>query len=191
MNSDRPHRKRVRHYDRSGDAHALTFSCYRKLDLLTDDRILRLLSEAVDRARQTAGFGLTGFVFMPNHVHLLVFPTRDDATVSALLYAIKRPFSYRAKQLWTAERSPWIDRLAVRERPARLTFRFWQEGGGFDDNLSDPAEVRRTLDYMHANPIRRGLCVEPADWRCSSWHHWSGDRLPDSLPVVDGWPDAW
>jgi len=37
VDQDGPHRKRVRHFDDAGHFHELTFSCYRRLPLLTDD----------------------------------------------------------------------------------------------------------------------------------------------------------
>jgi REP-associated tyrosine transposase len=40
---------------------------------------------------------LVAFVYMPEHVHLLVYPDQNASTIDALLKAIKRPFSYRIK----------------------------------------------------------------------------------------------
>ena len=95
--SDRPHRKRVRHYDEPGHVHELTFSCYQRLPLLTDDVICRLFCEALDRAIDRHGYDLLAFVVMPEHVHLLVHPRLTGSTVSELLFAIKRPSSFRIK----------------------------------------------------------------------------------------------
>ena len=57
-----PHRKTVKHYDEPGYAHELTFSCYHRMPLLTDDRRRRLLSQSIDRAIEKQGFNLIAFV---------------------------------------------------------------------------------------------------------------------------------
>ena len=98
MQTPLPNRKRVQHFDDVGEFHELTFSCFHRLPLLTDEKVLVELSRAVDRAVQRHHWRLSAFVFMPEHVHLIVYPTKSPARVADLLFAIKRPFSYRAKQ---------------------------------------------------------------------------------------------
>src|SRR4051794_34802980 len=92
-----PHRKRVRHYNDPSDVHELTFSCYHRLPLLTNDLWRCLLSESIDRALVRHKYRLTAFVYMPEHVHLLVYPVTGATTIEAFLKAIKRPHSYRVK----------------------------------------------------------------------------------------------
>jgi len=48
------------------------------------------------------------------------------------------------------------------------SYRFWQRGGGYDRNLWEPRHVWSAIDYIHANPTRRGLCERPEDWPWSS-----------------------
>jgi hypothetical protein len=40
-------------------------------------------------------------------------------------------------------------------------YRFWQRGGGYDRNLTEPKSIWAEIDYFHANPVRRGLCDTP------------------------------
>ena len=51
MEERQGHRKRVRHYHDPGHVHELTFSCFRRLPLLTNDVWRRMLAESVDVAR--------------------------------------------------------------------------------------------------------------------------------------------
>jgi len=41
---------------------------------LTQEAMCDLLSRSVDRALTQQGFWLLAFVYMPEHIHLLVFP---------------------------------------------------------------------------------------------------------------------
>ena len=74
MGSTRPHRKLVKHYHEPGDLHELTFSCYQRLPLLTNDAWRQRLARCMDLAGQQTGIELAAFVFMPEHVHLLAVP---------------------------------------------------------------------------------------------------------------------
>jgi len=182
------HRKRIKHWHEPGHAHELTFSCYQRLPLLENDNWKRLLSESIDRAVEKCSFDLVAFVYMPEHVHLIVRPHGDEAPIGRLLWAIKRPFSYRVKQDLATQRSPWLRRLTVRERPGKLSFRFWQEGPGYDRNLVSYDAMVAAMDYIHLNPVRRELCEHPDQWKWSSWKHYHERKRPadPDLPTVHG-----
>jgi putative transposase len=180
------HRKTIRHYDEPGHAHELTFSCYERRPLLEADWRKQLLSEGIDRATAGHGYRLLAFVYMPEHVHLIVFPERKGARVADLLYAIKRPVSFRIKTELQNQRDPLLRELMVQERPGKWVFRFWQEGPGYDRNLTNPSSLRAATDYAHLNPVRRGLCAQPGDWKWSSWrYYYQADQHRDpDLPTI-------
>jgi len=46
--------------------------------------------------------------------------------------------------------------------------RFWQQGGGFDRNVPDEDALGNMINYIHMNPVRRGLCESMFDWPFSS-----------------------
>ena len=130
---------------------------------------------------------------MPEHVHLIVYPTNNASGVDELLKAIKRPFSSRIKQLLKKEGSSLLSRLTIRQRPDVTTFRFWQEGPGYDRNLTEVATTLAAIEYVHLNPVRRGLVDRAVDWTWSS-ARWYADRqgLQDGrLPTIDELPGDW
>ena len=56
------HRKTVRHFHEPGDLHELTFSCYRRMKLLTNNAWRAGLSAAIDEAGAKIGCYLAAFV---------------------------------------------------------------------------------------------------------------------------------
>jgi len=190
MNRQQPHRKRVRHFDDPGHFHELTFSCFRRMPLLTNDVWRGMLSESIDRAMAGQGYRLAAFVYIPEHVHLLVYPISDAKGIAALLRAIKRPYSYRIKQLLASEGSRLLEELTVRQRTRVETFRYWQEGPGYDRNLTKAKTVLSVVDYVRRNPVRRGLCTSAVEWRWSSLRHFTQEEPPNAplLPEVHGLP---
>jgi len=180
-------RKTVKRRHEHGDFHELTFSCYRRLPLLTNEEWRQLLAESLDRATQGHSCRLVAYVFMPEHVHILVQPTTNGFRVDLLLKAMKAPFSARIKRRLEDAASPLRERLTVRERPGVDRFRFWQEGGGYDRTLRS---VEAAIAYIHENPVHRRLCERPTDWWWSSARHYregyQGSMRPDGPPTIHG-----
>ncbi len=184
------HRKTVKHFDLPGQAHELTFSCYRRMPLLAIEGVRPLLSDCVDRAMIRHRFRLLSFVFMQEHVHLLVFPQPQASKIDRLLNAIKRPLSFRVKQRLQEGQSPWLGRLIIRQRHGVRAFRLWQEGPGYDRNFYDPDKVTASIDYIHRNPVKRGLCEHEVDWPWSSARRYCGLEDLVVLPRVCRWPSG-
>jgi putative transposase len=130
---------------------------------------------------------------MPEHVHLLIYPLAEASRIDDLLKAIKRPFSYRVKQLLIETKSHLLERLTVRQRPGVTTFRYWQEGPGYDRNLTQPSTVNAAIEYLHLNPVRRGLAKIPTDWRWSSARYYliRPPRQYAGLPTIHSLPTQW
>ena len=187
------HRKTVRHFHEVGHLHELTFSCYRRMPLLTNDVWREKLARCVEAAGEEWAMQLVGFVFMPEHVHLLVYPTAVNPFISRYLARIKQPFSKQIKDILVGQHSRLLSKLTVQERPGKKCFRFWQEGPGFDRNLFSPDAISSALEYIHNNPVGRGLCRRAVDWKWSSARYYLGvppRQQNPKLPVIHGLPEG-
>ncbi|MGA2798079.1 MAG: transposase [Thermoguttaceae bacterium] len=174
-------RKKVHHFDEPSHAHFLTFSCYHRLPLLNKDRSRYWLIEALQAARQKHGFDLWGWVIMPEHVHLLLWP-KPGYQIQTILADIKRPIGQQAIHWLEENRPDFLERLTVRNRN-RTYHRFWQAGPGQDRNIYDPNAAHQVLEYIHNNPVQRGLVALPEQWQWSSTQDWAGGK--DVLLKVD------
>ena len=166
-----PKHKTVVHFNPPGHVHFLTFSYYNDLPLLNDDELKALFSQSLNRALERHNFSLLAFVYMPEHAQLLVWPQQEKYDVSRFLSAVKRPFSFRAKRFLAQTRGALIKVLTVRERLGKHVFRFWQEGPGHDHNIFTLKGAVKAAEYIHNNPVRRGLCASPDNWEWSSWKY--------------------
>ncbi len=61
----------LRQYQETRALHFLTFSCYRRQPFLTNARSRHLFELALEQSRIRYEFFVTGYVAMPEHVHLL------------------------------------------------------------------------------------------------------------------------
>jgi putative transposase len=178
------HRKRLRRYEIPGHARFLTFSCYQRQPLLTDDAVKAALVEQMAQVRHRGTFRLHAWVIMPDHVHLLLTPSLPTWPVSEILRAIKRPLAQRIMKQWRADEAAVLQQL----ESSWGSIHFWQRGGGYDRNLETLEECREKISYMHANPVRRGLAVSPCDWQWSSARWYAGQRdgdiAIDPIPMI-------
>ena len=167
-------KRRVR-YNEPGQPRELTFSCYRHYAFLGRDRTRVWFCEALDEARTEFAFQLWAYVVMPEHVHVLVYPGEAPQRMSRFLQAVKEPVARKAIRYLQDNAPKWLARVTVREGQ-RLRRRFWQPGGGYDRNITSTEALRAVIDYIHANPVRRGLVARAEDWEWSSARWYAGLR---------------
>jgi putative transposase len=134
------------------DLHFVTFSCYDRLPLLCTPRARSTFEHVLEQVRGWYGMFITGYVVMPEHVHLLVGePERNtlDLALQMLKQNVARELGHDA------------------DLP-----RFWQRRY-YDFNVSSEEKRVEKLRYLHRNPVVRGLVSRPEDWAWSSFRHWS------------------
>jgi putative transposase len=187
------HRKTVRHFHEAGHLHELTFSCYRRMPLLTNDTWREKLARCLEAAGEETAMELVGFVFMPEYVHRLVYPAVPNPSIGRYLARIKQPFSAQINDVLAQRDSRLLARLTVRERPGKTCFRFWEEGPGFGRNLFSREAISSSLEYIHNNPVTRGLCRRALDWKWSSARYYLDQparQQHPSLPGINGLPEG-
>lgn len=164
MPMKRIHRRNI---NEPGQAHELTFSCYRRLPLLDSDRVRGFLAESINAAKAEPDFAVWAYVFMPEHVHLIVYPRRVEYDIAAIRKAIEEPAARRALNHLRMEGSEWLPQLE-RQRGGKAEFLFWQSGGGYDRNIESAKVLLAAMEYIHLNPVRRCLVDHDTDWKWSS-----------------------
>ncbi|MGC4031713.1 MAG: transposase [Tepidisphaeraceae bacterium] len=173
-----PVRKRLRRRDVAGTARYLTFSCYRRLPLFSNDAIKARFVADFTAAADRFGVRVLAWVVMPEHVHLIVVPDGDEP-LTPFLTASKRPIAVEAVRRWRSLGAPVLFRVTDPQgRP-----RFWQPGGGYDRNVVD-AELIEKIRYTHANPVRRRLAATPVGWPWSSARRFAGDPTAIGPPIA-------
>ena len=162
-------RNPLKRYYGQGDLHFVTFSWYRRRPLMGTARSRDCFLKILDRMRSKRNFLLLGFVVMPEHVHLLVSEP-PGSNPSIALQVLKQEVSRRLRK----------EHRLSSESQAGLKFaeaqtveeHFWQRRF-YDFNVWSEKKFREKLEYMHANPAKRGLVLHPKDWPWSSWRHYA------------------
>ncbi len=152
----------LQRYYGKGHLHFVTFGCYHRRPHLKTARAKDLFSQVLGEARQRYQFHLVGYVVMPDHVHLLISEPKRG-TPSTVVQVLKQRVS-------RALRTRATDNVkSGKPQP------FW-ETRFYDFNVWSDAKRREKLEYMHANPVTKGLVEDPRDWPWSSWpFYYSGE----------------
>jgi putative transposase len=157
--------KGLKRYYGRGDLHFLTFSCYRRLPLLGTMHARNVFVAALRKMRERYGFLLVGYVVMPEHVHLLISEPRKGSP-SMVLKVLKQRVSRDLRK--KTRRGPIGQVRLSFMRGGEGVPRFWQSRF-CDFNVYSAKKKREKLEYMHANPVTRGLVEHPKDWPWSSF----------------------
>lgn len=121
-----------------------------------------LLLTTLFRYRDAGEFAVHEFVIMPNHVHLLI-SVDDDHAVGRAMQMVKGGFSY-----------------AVGKEGLKLKA-VWQPSY-YEHRVRDEDEYERMRNYIHHNPVRRGLAERATKYAYSSaCTSWRLDEVPDRL----------
>ena len=124
------------------------------------------------------GIRWLGYVIMPEHVHVLVFPQRPSADepipISTVLQSLKQRVGRNGKEtlrgVWKARRSLGtraLDAWALGEGPKP----FWKPRA-YDFNITKQSTLLGKLDYVHKNPVTRALVDRAEDWAWSSYRYY-------------------
>lgn len=149
-----------------GDLHYITCSCYQRKAFLGSAARRDLFLKIFEQVRQKYEFQVVGYVVMPEHFHLLIGEP-DDGNVSLVMQVLKQRVS---RQCRARSRGQSSDDATP---PA-----FWHTRS-YDFNVFTKKKVVEKLDYIHWNPVKRGLVASPDQWRWSSFRYYAlGEEGP-------------
>ncbi len=145
-----------------------------------------LLISSFRYCQQRKGLLVHGYVIMPNHFHLVGSRTgRDD--VETIIQNIKSFTAHEILKL--LQRRPHasylelLKRAAMRERPLQDHMVWRSDNIPF--GIVTRTTMRQKLNYIHSNPVRKGLVRRAEDWYYSSaaaYHY--GDHRPLVVDLI-------
>ena len=160
--------RRLHRYYGAGYLHFITSSCYRRQALLGSAHRRKLFLEILEQVRRRYRFVVVGYVIMPEHFHLLIRePERGNPSI--VMQVLKQRFARHLLTQWRKRNPPhqpclWKEALDVGH--------VWQRRF-YDFVVWSKHKQEEKLNYMHRNPVKRGLVLQPEQWPCSSFRHYA------------------
>lgn len=149
-----------------GLPHHVTARGNRREPIFFEDGDQDIYADILAEESGRAGVEVWAYCLMPNHVHLILTPAREDGLGRAVGEAHRR---------WTS----YVN--------ARARWRGHLFDGRFASVAMDEDHLLAAVRYVSLNPVRAGLVARAADWRWSSvTAHLEGrdDGLVSVAPVL-------
>ncbi|MGB0062845.1 MAG: transposase [Terracidiphilus sp.] len=147
------------HATNNSQTYFVTSDTWERRALFRNEAWARLFFKNLLAHRDDA-YLLHEFVLMPDHFHLLITPL---IALERAVQLIKGGFSYQAK------------------KELGSNAEIWQRGFA-DHRIRDAEDYDKHVHYIHLNPVKKGLCQSPAEYRYSSaFSGWKLDPLPQGL----------
>jgi putative transposase len=153
---------------------------------LLPGRTCQWLIESIENAREEHHFSLWAYVFMPDHVHLLIQPMDNEYTISNILRDIKTNPARKAIK-YLKENKP-LELLKSSTSQQYRKYRFWQKGSGYDRNIIKEKTLIDSVKYIHNNPVRKDLVDDPGKWYYSIYNCWFNDIDKPIRIDKETWP---
>jgi len=153
-----------------GNAYYITTSVNKFIKIFKEKKYIDVILKNIKFYKRKYGFKLLAYVIMPDHLHLLIFPKQDSVEeVSNRMGDFKR-FTSRSlrKQMEKDKKTIWL-KLFRLDAPKKKNWQYqiWQER--FDDLAIYSVKIAKVkINYIHNNPVRKGLVEKAEDYLYSS-----------------------
>ena len=170
----------------AGGTFFFTVVTHERRSILVDEPARFALRRAFREVRARRPFSIDAIVLLPDHLHTVwTLPTGDD------------DFSTRWRQIKSLFTKRWLAAGGV-EGPRSVSRQIKGERGvwqrrGYEHACRDESDLKRCVDYLHANPLKHGLVDRVRDWRWSSFHRYVrlGEYDADWGSTDEWWGDEW
>jgi REP-associated tyrosine transposase len=164
-------------------AHFITATIVEWLPVFTTATCCDILVHSLEYCREQKGLRIYAWVILDNHFHAIVSGPALARTVADLKKFTAREILSQLKvegREWLLNQLAYFRAAHKRESSHQI----WQDGVHPQAIPSDEIMLQK-LEYLHNNPVKRGLVASPEHWLYSSAHEW----LPGAAPAmrVDLW----
>jgi putative transposase len=156
----------LKRYYGGQDLHFITCSCYHRRPWLSTPARRTEFLNILEQARVAYDFTVIGYVVMPEHIHLLLSEP-NEGDLSRVMQVLKQRVARRV--LTTVRRRKRLGQTSLWDGNPE---HFWQRRF-YDFNVWSDRKRIEKLRYMHRNPVRRGLVLEPDQWPWSSFRFYA------------------
>jgi REP element-mobilizing transposase RayT len=158
-----------RRYRIKGSIFYITTNVYNRLHIFTRPSFIIPIIDSLNYYRYQYCCKLLGYVIMPDHLHLLLWPQAVEA-ISDFMRDFKRFTSGRtARQARLEGNTDWLEAFErAGKETDRAELRGWQDGF-WEQDIYTPKFLEQKLNYIHMNPVRAGITEAAEQYPYSSY----------------------
>ena len=181
----------MEHYRISSEAsvYYVTFSVVEWLPVFVAEAPCKIITDSLNYCQREKGLRVNAFVIMPTHMHAIVFDAEFDVERLQGTLTDFRKFTGRQLADYCSLHSPpsfqeVLKATAGTDRERRL----WQPSK-HPVAITSQSFWQVKLNYLHENPVRKGLVLKAAYWRFSSAAYYVSDTRDGSEVMIS--PIMW
>jgi len=151
-------------------AHFVTGTAVAWLPIFNTAARCDIIVQALEYCRREKALKIHAWVILDTHFHAIV----AAPDLARVLADLKRHTARLIIEPLKTERCDWLLHQLRGQRAPHKTKsqrQVWQEGSHPQAIMTD-AMMLQKLEYLHNNPVKRGLVASPEHWRYSSAHEW-------------------
>ena len=159
-------------------AYFVTFTIVEWLTVLANVQGKEIIIDSLKHYQQSRGLTIYAYCLMPNHVHLIA-QSNGKEYLSAVLRDLKKQTAKTiTKKLESSDNNESQKALEIfaseGRRLKRISkYKVWQDGNR-PILLYSNKFIQQKIDYIHSNPVKAGLVVNPEDYLYSSARNYAG-----------------
>jgi putative transposase len=142
----------IKRYYETNAAYFLTTNTEDNLPIFGDHKNCKILLVTLEYFKLVLNYRLYGFCIMPTHLHLVIHPF-GTYNFSYIMKMIKGSFTRKLN------------------KANDKTGKIWQKGF-YDEHIRGELHLLKVLEYIHNNPLKAGLVMEPEEYPYSSYSHY-------------------
>ncbi len=155
----------------------VTFSVVEWLPIFVSEAACQIVTDSLNFCHRQKGLRINAYVIMPTHLHAILFHADFQAKALEQVVTDFRKFTGRRLADFCAENLPACFHSVLAERAGGdRERRLWQP-------TRHPVQIETEkfwqvkIDYLHDNPVRKGLVRSAEHWRFSSASYWASGGI--------------
>ncbi len=158
----------------------VTFTIVDWLPVFIEEQTCKIVTDSLNFCVRNKSLRVNAYVIMPNHLHAVVFDGEFQS--ERLKHTLDDFRKFTGRQLadhCDARFPPAYGETFRRRAGEDRQRRVWQPTQHPEAIVSEKFWAQK-VNYIHQNPVRKGLVREPEAWRFSSAGYWAGEGKWDS-----------
>ncbi len=161
--------------------HYITFAVVEWVDVFTMQAYKDIVLESLRYCQQEKGLVIYSWVIMSNHIHFIV-SAKEGFELSSILRDFKKHTSVKIIQAIerneTESRREWmlsIFKQAGKHNSRNTSYQFWRQDNQ-PKELNGNEMIDQKLDYIHNNPVEKGIVENAENYLYSSAKDYAGGK---------------
>lgn len=146
--------------------HFVSSTIVQWIPIFTYERYFQILTESLKYSQNNKDLDIFAYVIMDNHFHLIC----DAPELSSVMKEFKSFTGKRIIELLEEDGKAWVlNQFSFWKKghKSNSNYQVWQEG--FHPILIQTDKMlHEKIEYIHNNPVKRGLVASPEHWKYSS-----------------------